>query len=478
VGVTGWLPRILDGRVTRLGMGGVRRPRSGVIGRWVKLWLVEVPETRYAATAVGKIAYQIFGDGPVDIVVWGRSWLPIDLMWDEPRMVRFLQRLGAVGRQLWFDPRGRGASDPLPQHEGRLGESVVSDIVSLLDAVGWPQVALVGLGGTHEVLFAATHPERVRAMVLVEPAVRYRRAPDYPEGWDSETMQGWLDSIERNWGTGANLAFYAPNLADDRGFVRWFARCERAAMSPAEAGWRYRQAWNADLRHVLPTIRVPTLVVGGDDRSSALSRYVAKHIPGCRRVDGCEPGQLFFTGDTGPILDSVEEFLTGRLPARDLDRVLATLLFTDVVASTERSAQLGDRRWLEVLADHDTIVRAELARFRGNEVKTTGDGFLATFDGPARAVRAAQAITQAVRPLGIYIRSGLHTGEIERADNDIGGITVHIAQRISTLAPAGGILVSNIVKELASGSGITFEDDGDHLLKGVPGPWRLFRVTG
>jgi class 3 adenylate cyclase len=449
-----------------------------VTERWARLWLVEAPETLYAATAVGKIAYQIFGDGPVDIVVWGRSWLSIDLMWDEPRMVRFLERLGSIGRQLWFDPRGRGASDPLPQHEGRLGESVVGDIVGLLDAVGWRQVALVGLGGTHEVLFAATHPDRVRAMVLVEPAVRYRRSADYPEGWDDETVEAWLDSIERNWGAGANLAFYAPSLLEDRRFVRWFARCERAAMSPAEAGWRYREAWNVDLRHVLPTVRVPTLVVGGDNRSSALSRYVADHISGSRRVDGPEPGHLFFTGDTGPILDTVEEFLTGRLPARDLDRILATLLFTDVVASTERSARLGDRRWLEILADHNTVVRAELARFRGNEVKTTGDGFLATFDGPARAVRAAQAITQAVRPLGIDIRCGLHTGEIERVENDVGGVAVHIAQRVSALAPAGEILVSNVVKELASGSGIMFKDHGEHALKGVPGSWRLFQVTG
>jgi class 3 adenylate cyclase len=285
-----------------------------------------------------------------------------------------------------------------------------------------------------------------------------------------------LASIEENWGTGANLAFYAPSVAEDRRFARWFARCERAAMSPAEAGWRYREAWNVDLRHVLPAIRVPTLVIGGDERGSALSRNVVERISGCRRADGPEAGHLFFTSDTGPILDSIDEFVTGRLPTRDLNRVLATVLFTDVVASTESTARLGDRRWLEVLADHNTIVRAELARFRGNEVKTTGDGFLATFDGPGCAVRAAQAIAQAVRPLGLDIRAGLHTGEIERIGNDIGGVAVHITQPIMALAPVGGILVSTIVKELACGSAIAFRDHGQHSLRGVPGSWQLFKA--
>jgi class 3 adenylate cyclase len=409
------------------------------------------------------------------VIVEPRSWLPIDVMWEEPRMVRFLERLSSFCRHVWFDPRGRGSSDPLPAG-GRLAEFVVEDILSLLDALGWSEAAIIGLAGTHEVLLAATHPERVTALVLVEPAVRYRRSPDYPEGWDDDTVEAWLTSIEQNWGTGANLELYAPKLSGDLRLARWFGRCERAAMSPAEARLRYRAAWEVDLRDVLPAVTVPTLVVDGDERSAAWSRYIAEHVPNCRRIDCPEPGHLFFTGDTRVMLDRIEEFLTGRLPTRDLDRVLATVMFTDVVASTETTARVGDHRWLQVLADHNAIVRAELARFRGTEVKTTGDGFLATFDGPGRAIRAAQSIVQAVRALGVEVRTGIHTGEIEYLDDDIGGIAVPIAQRIMALAPPGCILVSSTVKDLVGGSGILFADNGQHLLKGVPEPWQLFRA--
>jgi class 3 adenylate cyclase len=438
---------------------------------------VELPETRYAATDIGRIAYQIVGDGPVDVVVEPRSWLPIDLMWEEPRMARFLERLASFSRSLWFDPRGRGSSDPLPP-EGRLAEFVVDDITHLLDAVGWSEAAVIGMAGTHEVLLAATHPERVTALVLVEPAVRYRRSPDYPEGWDNDSVEAWLSTIEKNWGTGANLGLYAPRLSGEDRLTRWFARCERAAMSPAEASMRYRAAWDVDLRHILPAIPVPTLVVEGDARSAAWSRYIVERIPNCQLIAGPQPGHLFFTGDTTAVMDGIEEFLTGRHPIRDLDRVLATVLFTDVVASTERTARLGDRRWLDLLAEHNSIVRLELDRYRGTEIKTTGDGFVATFDGPGRAIRAAQAISRAVRPLDLEIRAGLHTGEIEKAENDVGGIAVHIAKRITDLASPNEILVSSIVKDLVGGSDITFADRGRHELKGVPGNWQLFRVIG
>jgi class 3 adenylate cyclase len=438
---------------------------------------VEVPETRYAATEVGKIAYQVVGDGPVDVIVEPRSWLPIDLMWEEPRMVRFLERLSSFCRHVWFDPRGRGMSDPLPA-QGRLVEFVVEDMVGLMDALGWSETAILGLSGTHEVMLAATHPERVTALVLVEPAVRYRRSPDYPQGWDDQSVDAWLTAIDQNWGTGANLGLYASNLADDRRLARWFGRCERASMSPAEARLRYRAAWDVDLRDVLPAVTVPTLVVDGDERSEAWSRYITDHIPNCRRIDGPEPGHLFFTGDTREMLDRIEQFLTGRLPARDLDRVLATIVFTDVVASTATTARLGDQRWLEVLADHNAMVRAELTRFRGTEVKTIGDGFVAIFDGPGRAIRAPQSIIQAVGALGVEVRVGIHTGEIELLDGDIGGIAVPIAQRVMAGAPPGGILVSRTVKDLVAGSGLVFADHGPHELKGLPEPWHLFRVTG
>ena len=330
------------------------------------------------------IVYQMMGDGPIDVLVEPQSWLPIDLMWEEPKMVRFLERLSSFCRHLWFDPRGRGASDPVPHDEGRLAEGVMDDMVALLDAIGWNEVGVLGLAATHEVLFAATHPERVTALVLVEPAVRYRRSSDYPEGWDDETLRTHLAHIERYWGTGANLRLVAPSVAADHRFARWFARCERMAMSPAEARWRIQAAFDVDLRHILPAITVPTLVVQPSNPTPGLSQYVVDHIVNCRHVEGPDPGHLFFTGNTAVVLDSIEEFLTGRLPTRDLGRVLATVLFTDVVGSTEHLARLGDRRWLDVLADHNAIVRTELARFRGREVKFTGDGVLATFDGPGR----------------------------------------------------------------------------------------------
>ena len=355
---------------------------------------VEVPETRYADTAVGRIAYQVVGDGPIDVLVEGRAFLPIDLMWEEPSLVRFLDRLSTFCRHVWFDPRGRGASDPVSHEEGRLAESVSDDMVALLDVLALSEVALLGLAGVHELLFAATHPARVKALVLAQPSARFRWAEDYTNGLDDVSIESLVSAIERGWGTGANLNIHAPRMANDARFARWFARCERMAMNPAEAGWRYRATYDIDLRHALATITVPSLVICGHD---PMSRFVEAQIAGCRHADGPEPGHLFFTGDSRPMLDAIEEFLTGRLPNRRVDRVLATVLFTDVVDSTPSAARLGDRRWLQLLANHNAAIRVELTRFRGREVRSTGDGFLATFDGPGRAIRAAQAITAAVR---------------------------------------------------------------------------------
>ena len=435
---------------------------------------MDVPETRYANTEVGRIAYQVVDGGPIDVLVEGQAFLPIDLMWDEPGLVRVLNRLSTFCRHIWFDPRGRGASDPVSHDEGRLAESVVDDMVALLDALELNEVVVLGLAGVHELLFAATHPARVKALVVVRPAARFRWAEDYPNGWDAVKIGSLVDSIEQGWGTGSNLKFHAPSMAKDLRFARWFGRCERMAMNPSEARWRYRAAYDVDLRHVLRTITVPTLVICGDD---PLSRFVEAHIAGCRHVDGPEPGHFLFTGDSGPMLDAIEEFLTGRLASPRVDRVLATVLFTDVVDSTGVAVRLGDRRWLQLLGDHDAAVRAELIRFRGREVKSTGDGFLATFDGPGRAIRAAQAIVATVRTLGIEVRAGLHAGEVELTNDDIGGVAVHIAQRVSTLARPGEVLVSSTVKDLVAGSGIEFADEGDHELKGVPHSWRLFAVT-
>jgi class 3 adenylate cyclase len=444
---------------------------------WVAV--TDVPETLYAKTPDGlRIAYQVIGDGPINVLVTTPPWLPIDLMWDEPQLVRFLDRLSTFCRHVWFDPRGRGASDLLDRVEDRLVESTVDDMVTVMDALGWQQAAVLnlGLGG---LLFAATHPERIKALVSVPQAIaRIRRAADFPEGLSDEAYTRALGLLERGWGTGLQLEFWAPGTGRDPRFVRWFGRCERLASTPMLALERAAAALNVDMRQALPTISAPTIVINRRDSGfAAASRYAARHIAGAKYVE--LPGSdLFFTGETGPMLDAIEEFLTGRLHPPDVGRVLATVLFTDVVGSTKRAAQLGDRRWRDVLANHDTAVRSELERFRGREIKTIGDGFLATFDGPGRAIRCTCAIQDALRSLDIDVRAGLHTGEVELVGDDIAGIAVHIGQRVSGLAAAGEVLVSSTVKDLVAGSDFVFVDRGAHELKGVPGSWKLFAVEG
>jgi class 3 adenylate cyclase/pimeloyl-ACP methyl ester carboxylesterase len=440
--------------------------------------VAEVPETRLADTDLGRIAYQVVGDGGVDLVVAHPFAFPIDLMWDEPTLARFLGRLSTFSRAIWFDPRGRGASDPVPHVEDQVFESIADDMLALVDHLGCEQVAVLGFGGAPAILFATAHPERTKALVLVNPSARSRPADDYPEGIrpDPERMA----RFRRDWGTGALLDLVAPSFAGDARLRRWMARCERLLCTADEIAWRAAANREVDVRPVLSAVQVPTLVLY---RTGALlagqSRYVADHIPGATRVE--LPGEdslLFFLGDTGPMLDTIEEFLTGQLPAHHSDRVLATVLFSDIVGSTEQAAQVGDRRWKEVLATHDALLAAELERFRGRMVKSTGDGVLATFDGPGRAIRCACAIRDSVRSLGIDLRAGLHTGEIELRGDDVAGMAVHIGSRVSALAGAGEVLVSSTVKDLVAGSGIGFEDRGERELKGVPGSWRLYAVAG
>jgi class 3 adenylate cyclase len=366
----------------------------------------------------------------------------------------------------------------MPAQESRFTENVADDMLDLLDVFGLERAAVVDLGyGASSLLFAATHPERTTALALLHPIARTKHAPDYPQGWTDDAIDRFLEYLEETWGTEAGARFPAPSAAHEPGFARWMARAERLSCSPAEAAWRVRTIAELDAREVLATITVPTLVVTPRDHPVApWSRYVADNITRARHVEFPSEDFVFFTGDTRPLLDALEEFLTGRLATPDLDRVLATVLFTDVVGSTEHAARLGDRRWRELLASHDTLVRSELERFRGREIKSIGDGFLATFDGPGRAIRAAAAIRDAVRNLGIEIRAGLHTGEVELIDDDVGGIAVHIGQRVMTAAQPGEVVVSSTVKDLVAGSGIHFEDRGDHRLKGVPEAWRLFTV--
>jgi class 3 adenylate cyclase len=328
-------------------------------------------------------------------------------------------------------------------------------------------------------LFAASHPERTKALVLHNPTARYRWAEDYPEGMSAKVMERWLTTLRRTWGTGFAQGLRAPSFAGDARLRRWAARGERLLGTPDEMAWRRRAALEVDLRAILPTVSVPTLVLyRHETRTAPLARYVGQHIPGAKLVELPGGDNLFFAGDTTPLLDEIEEFLTGNLPAHRSDRLLATVLFTDVVGSTEKAARVGDRRWRELLATHDDLVRSELERFRGRAVKSTGDGVLATFDGPGRAIRCACAIRDSVRPLGMDVRAGLHTGEIEVTGADIAGVAVHIGARVNALAGASEVLVSSTVRDLVAGSGIEFADRGDHHLKGVPGTWRMYAVIG
>jgi class 3 adenylate cyclase/pimeloyl-ACP methyl ester carboxylesterase len=440
--------------------------------------VVSVPDTVYAKTSGGRIGYQVVGAGPPDVLVTVPPFLPVDLMWDEPRLVRFLNGLSSFSRHIWFDTRGTGSSDPIAPVEGRLIESVVDDGIAVLDDLGCERVIVLG-GSTGQaaVQFATAHPERTSALVLINPAARLRRADDYPEGFPDEVVEAALATVRDRWGTGEMLSLSAPTADGDPRFARWLARCERVSMPPQAADWSFRAAWEVDVRHLLGAIRVPTLVVVNAGWFGAeQSRYVAEHIDGARHLELAGADSFFFLGDTGPLLDAIEAFVTGRLPRHDADRVLATVMFTDVVSSTDQVAGMGDRRWAELLATHDGLTRAELERFHGREIRTTGDGFLATFDGPGRAVRCACAIRDAVRAIGINMRVGLHTGEIELHGDDISGFAVHIAQRVQGLAQPDEVLVSRTVTDLVGGSGMRFADRGTHVLKGVPDPWQLFAI--
>jgi class 3 adenylate cyclase len=444
----------------------------------------EIPETRFADTAVGRIAYQIVGGGSPNLLVVLPLLFPIDLMWDEPTLARFLERLAAFSCSIWFDSRGRGASDPLPHADERLAETLVDDMLALLDCLGLSDVAVLGIAAPTAILFATSHPERTAALALWNTRPRFLRADDYPDSTSAGRLEELQSRFFEAWGTGGHLGFVAPSLAHDARLRRWLGRCERLLCTAGEASWRVHAALQTDVRPALAAVQVPTLVMWRRGFVFAEQcRYVADHIRGARSVE--LPGEggdldhnLFFTGDTGPMLDAIEEFLTGQLPAHRSDRVLATVLFTDIVGSTEHAARMGDRRWRELLATHDALLGAEVERFRGRMVKSTGDGLLATFDGPGRSIRCACAIRDAVRALGIDIRAGLHTGEVELRGDDVAGMAVHIGARVSALAGAGEVLVSSTVKDLVAGSGIEFEDRGEHELRGVPGSWKLYAVAG
>jgi class 3 adenylate cyclase len=441
------------------------------------------PETRYARSKDGHVAYQVVGDGPLDLVfipAWASN---VEVMWEEPLLARFLHRLSTFSRVLCFDKRGSGVSDPVPLAALPTLEEWMDDVRAVMDAAGSARAALLGSGegGQMAMLFAATYPERVTALILVATSARFLRDLDYPWGLPADRVPQLLQGLEEAWGIGGSLEILAPSVAHDERLRRWFARYERLGMGPRAFATMWGAYLERDLRRVLPSIRVPTLVLHrAEDRYFRVGhgRYLAEHIPGAKYVELPGEDNLIVVGDTETMLGEIEEFLTGVRPLPESDRVLATVLFTDIVASTERSAQVGDRRWKDLLDHHDTLVRRELERHRGRFVKDTGDGILATFDGPARAIRCAQAIAASVKALGIEVRAGLHTGEVELRREDVTGIGVNIAARVMDAAGPGEVVVSSTVKDLVAGSGLRFADRGSHLLRGVPGEWRLFAVDG
>jgi class 3 adenylate cyclase len=436
--------------------------------------------TRYARSGGHHIAYSVTGEGPIDFL-YVPTWLSqIEHLWEHPRVADFFARIADRARLIMFDRRGAGMSDPFDTPPTL--EEQMDDVIAVLDAAGSEHAAVFAQleGGAMATLFAATYPERTLALVLYAAWARTLRSDDVSWAHPRETRDALTAEIVKTWGTGDRLGVLAPSLFDDPVFRAWYAKLERLAASPGVIGEMLRLIGEVDVRDVLPSIRVPTLILhreGDQLIDPRHAQYLAKHIPGAKLVMVPGSDNLIVAGDSDAILDEISEFFTGRRTVREPDRVLATVLFTDIVDSTRQAAELGDSAWRRLLERHDELVRRELGRWQGREVKTIGDGFLATFDGPARAVRCAKAIAQDVAALGIHVRAGLHTGECEVRGDDVAGLAVHIGARVEALAGQDEVLVSSTVKDLVVGSGIEFSDRGAHDLKGVPGEWRLFEVA-
>jgi class 3 adenylate cyclase len=439
------------------------------------------PRTRYAKSGDLDIAYEVVGDGPLDLVVVPPGLALMEGSWEFPPLARFWKRLASFARLILLDKRGMGLSDRVtgvPTLEERM-----DDVKVVMDAVGSERAALFGgsEAGPITTLFAATYPQRAAALILCGAAVRWSATPDFPWGYTDEDRRNQLDYVEHYWGSGlSGESYFAPSLAGDRRAREWVGRIEQHTATPSAMTALWAMNAQIDIRPVLSTVSVPTLVIHRtDDRVINVNhgRYYAEHIPRASYLELPGDDHWWWVGDVDAIIDPIEELVTGSPPRRDSERVLKTVLFTDIVGSTKRAAALGDRRWKGLLDAHDDAVRRELDRFGGEAVNTTGDGFLAAFDGPARAIRCSQAIASEATGLGLEIRSGLHTGECELRSGDLAGIAVHIGARVAALAGAGEVLVTSTVRDLVAGSGIGFDDRGQHELKGVPGSWQVLAAT-
>ena len=438
------------------------------------------PVTKYVQNGNVGIAYQVMGDGPLDLLIVPGFISHLEHAWEDAGYTRFLQRLASFSRLIRFDKRGTGLSDrvaEMPTLEQRM-----DDVRVVMDAVGSQRAALFGVseGGPMSILFAATYPERTTGLILYGSIARGSWAPDFP--WGSKPDAGWeawLEGLRQQWGGPCEIEMWAPSMAQDARFRDWFAKYLRLGGSPSAVINIFRMSSAMDVRPILPAIRVPTLVlhrVGDRAVDIAHGRYLAQHIPGARLVELPGDDHLWWVGDSDAIANEVEEFLTGARTAPEPDRVLVTVLFEDIVDSTRRAAELGDRRWRDLLDSHNALMQSEIDRFRGRTVKSTGDGYLATFDGPARAIQCACVAAREMRRLGIEIRCGLHTGEVEVADGDVTGIAVHTAARVLAEAKTNEVWTSRTVKDLVAGSRFRFAERGTYSLKGVAGDWPLFAV--
>jgi pimeloyl-ACP methyl ester carboxylesterase len=436
--------------------------------------------TQYAESGGVSIAYQVHGEGPLDLLFVPGFVSHVELIWEEPSIAAFFRRLASFSRLVVFDKRGQGLSDrvgPPPTLEDSM-----DDLQAVMDATGCERPAIFGIseGGPMSMLFAASHPDRVSSLVLYGTYARTLSTPDYPSGVATEQLDAWEEIVRRDWGGPVGVDLWSPSAMGDKSFEDWWARLLRYGTSPAGAIALMDLYRELDVRAVLGAIDVPTLVLhrSGDRLVPvAQGRYLADHIRNARCVEQPGGDHLAFSGDTDALLDEVEEFLVGSRGSAQSERALATILFTDLVGSTAKAAELGDRGWRHLLERHDSAVRRQLALHRGREVKTVGDGFLATFDGPARAIRCAAALRGELSSLGLEVRAGIHTGEVELIGDDVGGIAVNIGARIGAEAVAGEVLVSSTVRELVVGSGLEFVDRGVRSLKGVPGEWRLFAIS-
>jgi class 3 adenylate cyclase len=439
------------------------------------------PETTYAWLGRDRIAYQVLGQGPPDLVMTGASLGHLDITWEDPGLALCLRSLASFARVILFNRRGTGASDPLPPDPLPPWESYAEELTAVLDAVGSQRTAILAELDAAAIFFAGTRPERTSALILVHTSAKGVASQDYPIGVPPEVAEALLTQFDQLWGTEAMAAMLVPSRAEDARFRRWFAKAQRTSLNPRAAQPYLRAMMDVDVRSILPLVQAPTLILHRRDVQSFSveeGRYLAEHIPQAKLVElpGADATLAWETPELA--LDLIQQFLTGVHRPIEPNRVLATVLFSDIVGSTEQASQLGDRRWRELLNVHDELARRLVEEFGGRLVKTTGDGLLATFDGPGRGIRCAAALRDELGGIGVQLRVGLHAGEVELRDGDVGGIAVHIAARVMAAARPGEILVSRTVRDLIVGSDIVMDDRGTHPLRGVEGTWQLFAVVG